>query len=242
MDPYQYSRMADVEDRHWWFRGRLAAVRALLSRHVKIPASGLDCSCGTGFTLARLAPWVQSGADFSDLALGHARRRGLRRLMRADLTRLPLRNASLDLVTCLDTLEHIPDDTRALAEIMRVLRPGGHALFTVPAHPWMFSDHDRALHHVRRYTQFELRGKVQAAGFSIVRFSWLNCLLFAPAALVRLLRRDNGNNTSDTERIPFGPLNAALRLMFAAEGPWLRWFNLPWGVSLICLAQKPVAS
>ncbi|MCC6574449.1 MAG: class I SAM-dependent methyltransferase [Planctomycetes bacterium] len=237
MHSAEYARMASVEDRHWWFRGRLASVRALLKRYVP-PGRGLDCSCGTGMTLSRVAPWVQAGADLSSLALQHARARGHKSLMQADLTRLPLRDSSLDLVTCLDTLEHVPDDAAALSEISRVLVPGGHALFTVPAHPWMFSAHDRALHHVRRYTYFELRGKVQAAGFNIRRFSWLNCLLLPPVAVVRLLRPDRGETASDTEKVPFSPLNLLLYLLFAAESLPLRFIGLPFGVSLICLARK----
>jgi ubiquinone/menaquinone biosynthesis C-methylase UbiE len=238
METAEYDRMAGVEERHWWFRARLAIVRTFLKRYVP-PGIGLDCSCGTGLTLKALPQWVQTGADLHGLALKHTRARGFTRLMRADLTRLPVADSRLDLVTSLDTLEHIENDTAALAEILRVLKPGGHGLFTVPAHPWMFSAHDRALHHVRRYRRAEFEGKVKAAGFEIRKLRYINCTLFPLIALARLISRDDGKSRSDTEHVPAAPINWLLYQAFA----WERWvlpaLSSSIGVSLLCLARKP---
>lgn len=233
----EYSRMAAVEDRHWWFRGRLAVVRTFLRRYVP-PGRGLDCSCGTGLTLQSLPQWVQMGADLHTLALKASATRGHRRLFQADLRRLPVGDATLDVVTCLDTLEHIEEDDAALAEIFRALKPGGYALFTVPAHPWMFSSHDRALHHVRRYRRAELKQRVRAAGFEIRKFRYINTALFPLIAAVRLFSRDKGS-ASDTERVPAGPLNWILYQTFALERLLLPWVPSICGVSLLCLARKP---
>jgi SAM-dependent methyltransferase len=238
MQPAEYAHMAGVEERHWWFRARLSVVRAVLRRYVPPGGKGLDCSCGTGMTLRRLPGYVQMGADLSSLALGHCRHSGLRRLMLADLTHVPLSDAVLDLVTCLDTLEHIEDDVAALAEIHRVLRPGGHVLVTVPAHPFLFSAHDRALHHVRRYRRAELKQKILATGFKLRRFTYINSALFPLVALVRTLRPDRGDAASDTQGVPFALLNAALYLAFSAERLPLAVMNLPVGVSLLALAQR----
>lgn len=235
----EYEKMHAVETRHWWFRARLAIVQGLLERYVPRSGRGLDCSCGTGMTLSALPDRVQLGADFSAEALKFARSRGLKRLMRADLTRLPLQNACLDLLTCLDTLEHIERDDLALREVFRVLRPGGHALFTVPQHPALFSAHDRALHHVRRYRYEELRGRVLNAGFEIVRLTPINCALLPVVALARVLSRSK-EKESDTDKLPMAPMNAALMALFAAERLLLGWTDLPFGVSLLCLAQKAV--
>lgn len=237
MDPAEYDRMAHVEERHWWFRARLAVVRTFLSRYVP-PGCGLDCSCGTGLTLKELPQWVQIGADLHGLALKHTRARGLERLIQADLRHLPLADNSLDLVTSLDTLEHIEQDTEALAEIFRVLKPGGHGLFTVPAHPWMFSAHDRALHHVRRYRRGEFRQKVEQAGFTVRKFRYINVNLFPLVAAVRLVSKDTGEAKSDTQSVPPGPVNWALYAAFASERFLLPWLPSLWGVSLLCLARK----
>jgi len=238
MQAAEYDLMAKVEERHWWFRARLAVVRSVLRRYVP-QGRGLDCSCGTGMTLRRLPQWVQTGADLALPALQHCRASGLKTVVRASLTALPVPDASHDLVTCLDTLEHIEDDAGALAQVFRVLKPGGYALFTVPAHPFLFSGHDRALHHVRRYRKAELREKVVSAGFELRRFSYINCALFPAVAAVRLARPDKGQTNSDTEKVPFAPLNALLYLNFALERLPLAFMNLPWGVSLLCLARKP---
>jgi ubiquinone/menaquinone biosynthesis C-methylase UbiE len=238
MELAEYDRMARVEERHWWFRARLAIVRTFLKRYVP-PGAGLDCSCGTGLTLKSLSQWVQIGADLHGLALKHAAARGLPRLMRADLTRLPIADSSLDLVTSLDTLEHIENDAGALTEIFRVLRPGGHGLFTVPAHPWMFSAHDRALHHVRRYRRSEFRDKVKAAGFEIRKLRYINSTLFPLIAAARLVSRDSGESRSDTEHVPAAPVNFALYAAFANERWLLPWIPSFWGVSLLCLARRP---
>ena len=234
MEAAEYDHMAEVEERHWWFKGRLSLVRSYLRRYVP-PGAGLDCSCGTGLTLKELPQWVQAGADLHASALTHSRRRGHTRLFAADLRRLPVADGCLDLVTSLDTLEHIDDDAAALAEIYRVLKPGGHGLFTVPAHPWMFSAHDRALHHVRRYRRGEFKARVLEAGFTIRKFRYINCALFPLVAGVRVLKRDNGESRSDTQGVPSGPVNLALYSCFAAD----RWLPPIWGVSLMCLAVKP---
>ena len=239
MEAAEYDRMAKVEERHWWFRARLAVVRTFLKRYVP-PGIGLDCSCGTGMTLKSLQPWVQMGADLHGSALKHSRARGLPRLMQADLRKLPLAEGSLDVVTSLDTLEHIEEDEQALAEIFRVLKPGGYGLFTVPAHPWMFSAHDRALHHVRRYRRGEFRQKVSAAGFEIRKYRYINTALFPLVALVRLVSRGEGTK-SDTEKVPAGAINFALYAAFASEKFLLPWIPSLWGVSLLCLARKPGA-
>lgn len=237
MQASEYSAMAAVEQRHWWFRGRLAVVRAYLRRFVP-PGRGLDCSCGTGMTLSELAPWVQTGADLEALALQHSRARGHTQLMRADLTRLPVADASFDVVTSLDTLEHIEDDAAALTEIRRVLKPGGFALLTVPAHPWMFSAHDRALHHVRRYRRREFRDRIVGAGLQLRKLRYINVGLFPLVAAVRVLKGDKGESRSDTTGVPPAPVNALLKAIFASEA-LLTWLPATWGVSLLAVAQRP---
>ena len=238
MEPAEYDRMARVEERHWWFRARLAVVTTFLKKYVP-PGTGLDCSCGTGLTLESLSQWVQIGADLHGAALAHSGTRGLHKLMQADLRKLPLADNTLNVVTSLDTLEHIEEDEAALAEIFRVLKPGGYGLFTVPAHPWMFGAHDRALHHVRRYRRAEFRQKVRAAGFHIRKFRYINTALFPLVAAVRLLSRGKGEVKSDTENIPAALVNFALYAAFASERFLLPWIPSLWGVSLLCVARKP---
>lgn len=238
MEPAEYGAMAAVEERHWWFRGRLALVRAFLRRSAR-PGLGLDVSSGTGMTLASLAPYVQVGADISPLALEFCRARGLTRLARGDLTRLPFADSSFDTVTCLDTLEHVQDDGAALAEIRRVLRPGAVAVITVPAHPWMFSGHDAALHHVRRYRRAELALRVRASGLELETLRSTNVAVFPLVAAVRLMGRGSREPRSDTGHVPAAPLNALLYAVTALESVVLPYVPSPFGVSLCCVARRP---
>jgi SAM-dependent methyltransferase len=230
--------MAAVEERHWWFRGRLAVVRAFLQRFTRTGV-GLDVSSGTGMTLARLAPWVQVGADISPLALEFCRARGLPRLIRGDLTRLPFSESSFDTLTCIDTLEHVHDDSAGLAEIRRVLCPGGVAVITVPAHPWMFSGHDVALHHVRRYRRAELIERVRLSGLELVKLRYSNVAVFPLVAALRLMTRGSRQPSSDTVRVPAAPLNMLLYVLTAAESFILPRVPSPFGVSLICAVRRP---
>lgn len=241
MDAAEYGAMAAVEDRHWWFQARLRTVRAALRRHAR-PGAGLDVSCGTGLTLARLGRWVRVGADLSPLALAHCRGRGLARLARADLARLPFRDATFPTVTCLDTLEHVEDDAAALGELRRVLVPGGTLVLTVPAHPWMYSGHDAALHHVRRYRRGELRDRVRAAGLELAALRYSNVALFPAVAAVRLARRGRAGARSDTSSVPAAPVNGLLFALTAAEAALPAWLPTPFGVSLVCIARRPRAS
>ena len=89
----------------------------------------------------------------------------------ADATRLPFPDDAFDAVIAAEILEHIPDDTAALAEIARVLRPGGTAAVTVPSWLpericWALSReyHEVPGGHVRIFTRAELSAKLTAAG------------------------------------------------------------------------------
>ncbi len=141
MHPSELSKMFEVEDTYWWFVARRRLVHSLLGRH--LPAAGgprriVDVGCGTGATLATLAEYGEViGVDRSQHALHYCQERGHHRLVRGDGAALPLADESVDVVTALDLLEHIADDAGAVREFVRVLRPGGVLVVTVPAGDWI---------------------------------------------------------------------------------------------------------
>ena len=112
---------------------------------------------------------------------------------------MPFADASFDLVTCLDVIEHTPDDRRTLRELRRVTRPGGTLVVTVPAYQALWSAHDVVNGHYRRYRRPELRAAAQEAGWLHVRDSYFNALLLGPAAIVRLTRRRAGADSGRSE-------------------------------------------
>jgi SAM-dependent methyltransferase len=224
-------QMTDLEEDHWWFREK----RHLLARELRrmgTPRRALDIGAAGGGNTTVLSEfgWSPVAADLSETAVEIARSRGLD-AVRADVRRLPWANGEFDLLTAFEVLEHVDDDVRAAAECHRVLRPGGTALFTVPADMKLWSSHDVACDHFRRYDRDGFRRLLEGAGFVIQSlWSW-NVLLRPVAAWHR--RHSEGSDIDDR---PPALLNAALSTIIRAER-YLPVKNLP-GVSLIARVHR----
>ncbi len=245
----------EVEDHHWWYRGRRRIIRAELDRlPVPRPADVLDAGCGSGRTLLELVDYGRvSGIELDPDVATVARDRGLGEVLQGRLEELPWTEERFDLITCLDVIEHTPDDQRTLRELRRVCRPGGFLLVTVPAHQVLWSAHDEYNHHYRRYSRRSLRRAAEASGWRIGRISAFNSLLLPPAAVVRLLRRgaaaagagesgDGLTGRAAGNDLFVGPawLNDTLEGPLRLEAGWLRrGLTLPVGLSLLIVLRKP---
>jgi SAM-dependent methyltransferase len=239
-----------IEDRHWWFVGRRRIILSLLD--AAIGAAGqegrrvLDVGCGTGTMLSYLERYGEpSGVEADVQAIELCRSRGITGVQLADPPPLPFEDGRFDLVTALDVLEHVDDDERLLVEMRRVLRPGGVALVTVPAFPALWGTQDVISHHKRRYRARELRERVLAAGLEPARTTYFNTLLFPPIAALRLVRRLRpapAGSRSDFELTREGRINDILAAAFGFEARLLSVLDLPFGVSLACLARYPETS
>ena len=258
MRPSELDKMFELEDTYWWFVARRELVLTLLSRHLPPvgPASSrtgeeakrrrgerviLDVGCGTGATLEGLSRFGRVvGMDSSRYALQCCRRRGQHALVQARGEALPIASASADAVTALDLLEHIPDDAAAVREFSRVLRPGGVLIVTVPACPFLWSEHDEALDHLRRYRAARLRRIIAESGLIIERLSPLITFLLLPIAVLRVLQRLRPRKSGPQTAliIPPRPVNSLLTKLLLLENRWLLRFNLPAGVSLLAVARK----
>jgi SAM-dependent methyltransferase len=237
MKPTEFEAMLEMDERHWWYRGRRRVLSAVLDG-VELPAQPtlLDAGCGSGRTLDMLARYGRPvGTELNPVGVEAARRRG-HAVEQAAVEELPYEDASFDLVTCLDVIEHTDDDVRSLRELRRVTKPGGHLVVTVPAHPWLWSNHDVVNLHRRRYTRRSLRAAGEKAGWRIDRMSGFNLVYLAPAALVRIARR----TAADTSELTLTPpsLNGLLELPLRLEAAMLRrGRDLPTGLSLLAVVR-----
>jgi SAM-dependent methyltransferase len=243
MDERLMKAMLDVDEHHWWYRGRRQIIQAELDRlALPVPARVLDAGCGSGRTLEQLAPLGSvSGVELNEDAAEVARGRGDFDVHIGRLEALPWESATFDLITCLDVIEHIPEDRLALRELRRVSKPGAWLLVTVPAYPALWSQHDEANHHQRRYVRPTLRSAALDAGWTMERMTSFNTLLLLPAAAVRLAQRGRHANADYTPDLELGPawLNGVLERPMRAEARWLsRGRTLPAGLSLLALLRN----
>jgi SAM-dependent methyltransferase len=248
MDAQLMKAMLDVDERHWWYRGRRRILRAELDR-LPLPTAAqvLDAGCGSGRTLQELEHYGEvHGIELSAEAAEVARSRGHGQVVTGPVERLPWPDGTFDLITCLDVLEHLADEHTAMRELARVCRPSGWAVLTVPAYQALWSHHDEANHHYRRYGRRTLREAVAGAGWRIERMTSFNTLLLAPAAAVRLAERrlrarpsQNGGSAPST--LHLGPrwVNAALEAPLRLEARWLTaGRNLAVGLSLLVVLRR----
>lgn len=246
MEPHEYARIARRESFYFWHVGRREILREALLRHVSPDASGrqkiLDYGCGPGGNILVLKDFgVVSGVDVADPALQFAKTRGFRELVKVDGSQTPFPDNSFDIVASLDVFEHIEDDSAAIRECFRMVKPGGILLTTVPAHRWLWSAHDTTLGHFRRYTKGELQEKIAAAGFETLEWSHF-VTVAVPINFVRtVIDRIRKPKAVDTYDIEFSPLvNSLLLLLLRVERMLIRLFPIPVGSSLMMVARKPL--
>ncbi len=251
MKPAEYRRMYLAEESQWWYVGQRAIVRALLRRELRDPTRSqnaarprlLDAGCGTGGNLVALAPLARTvGVDLAPEAIAFCRERGLR-AVRGSVLALPVRSGSCELVASLDVLYHawVSDDRLAVAELARVLAPGGLLLVRVPALRALWGAHDVEVQSRHRYTRAELVALLAGCGLELRCASYCNALLFPLLLVRRSLDRLLAREGSDVGFLP-APLEWAFRTVLLLEAALLgRGVSFPIGASVVALARKPAS-
>jgi SAM-dependent methyltransferase len=242
MHEHEYEAMYRIEDFYWWYVARRSLIERIITDELgeRADARLLDVGSGTGANLAAFTRHVRAvGVDMSTEALAFCKLRGVPSVARSRVEQLPFPDGTFDVVTALDVLEHTDDDLEVLAELRRICRPGGLVVITVPAYGFLWSEHDEALKHRRRYTRHELRNKLTLTDFSVQRASYFITALFFPILGLRIyqgiVKRSTHPQTS--LRVLPGWMNRALVHLLGLEHLVFRHINLPFGVSLVALAR-----
>ncbi len=234
-----YQELYRQEEYYWWQRAKRELVKQFLpaARPLRI----LDVGCGTGKLLEELTPWGETwGIDTAFQAVSFCRQRGLKNIFRAKFPNLP-RLSKFDVITCLDVLEHIEDDSLALLKLKSLLNPGGRLILILPAHPWLFSYWDEILGHYRRYTKTGAINLLEKSGYKIIKLSYLYTFLLPAAIIFRKIRQllfKHQKSRSDFIELP-GIIHTLLFTLASFEHQLLKLINLPFGLSLLCIVQKP---
>lgn len=244
MERAEYERMHSVEDRMWWYRGLRELIADQLMRALSgSTAAGpvLDAGCGTGGMLRVLGATVAGrptlGLEYDSVAAALAATKANCPVTSGSVNQLPIGSGTLSAYVSLDVLSHDQvEPTKAIEEARRCLRPGGVAIFNLPAYPWMFSAHDRRTHNARRFTRSQVRTLLAEQGFRVLRTSYWNTLLFPLMLVHRLLERDDAE--SDVHEYPRwldAIFSTALSIERAAIATGL---SLPFGGSLLVVAKR----
>ncbi len=236
---------ARAERDHFWFRGFRRFVEPMVASAVAdAPAPRiLDCGCGTGHNLPLLRRHGRAvGIDLTWTGLKFARDGGERAVARASAARLPFADATFDAVTSFDVIYALDDEIEAaaIAEMYRVLRPGGHLVVNAAAMEALKGNHSVLAGEVRRYSKRSLRGRLEGAGFRLRRMTYTNATILPLLVGVRFAQRMAGHQESQEEiSVPAAPVNAALSALLAVEAAALRVVDMPFGSSLLALAYRP---
>lgn len=241
MDTTEQERYYNLGKEYWWLAGKYQVVYNQISELYKGftgKLNVLDIGCGPGNMLDYLRGWGNvMGTDLYSSALSYCKSRGYNGLFMSQGEQLPVKNGKFDLVIALDVIEHIDNDVKALEELYRIMKNGGRLCLTVPAFMFLWGGHDEMYGHKRRYTVKEISSKVKKAGFIVERATYFEAFFVFPLFAFRVVKKIFQERSDDFVEVPSW-LNKGLKKLLLIEGNLLKWVNMPFGATIICIAVK----
>ena len=243
MEHHVYQQIFDVEKVHWWFCGRRKIIEQILKKHMSTTVDvALDIGSGTGLNSLIIGEFANKveGLEMSPEAIRLSALRAPNLVVKEGSFPESQLEKQYDLISLFDVLEHIKDDQKSINRIGEALKPGGLAVLTIPAYPWLWSEHDKTLHHFRRYRKQDLVNLVnQAGGLKIEYMSYFNTTLFLPIIAFRGLRNllHFNNHKTDDFLVP-KTLNTLLEKIFAFDRVLLKRKWCPFGISIVMVLKK----
>ncbi|MFT7527999.1 MAG: SAM-dependent methyltransferase [Arenicella sp.] len=253
MEPHVYQEFNRLEDQHWWFRGRRNYLESLIRTTLGLAKTErgeptlefCEVGSGTGGNLPMLSQFaivdvVEMNDEAREIIIAK-KLDGIRSIFSGFLPDNMTHHAQYDAVFSLDVIEHIDDDRAALLKLADYLKQDAWLITTVPAYQWLWSAHDDANHHKRRYTKTNYCELLRSAGYEIHYSSYFNTLLFPLAAISRLIGRVSSNSDQQVYSglsLPAKPINTFLQFLFRLESYWAARLSMPFGLSIVVVAKK----
>lgn len=231
-----------LEKQHWFFRVRRKILCYFIEKHTRPSSRIFDFGCGSGYLVGELQKmgYDAHGSDFEKEAIDYGVSSGIKNLAVSSGNKLEYPDVSFDLVTSLDVLEHVKDEKPVVAELARILKPGGKMIITVPAYQWLWGVQDEVSHHFRRYSVKSLTNVFEDfSELKVVRKTYFNTFLFPAIASVRLFSKwfNIKNRESDFD-INNRFMSILFYSIFNIESYLLKFMNFPFGVSALVILEK----
>jgi dolichyl-phosphate beta-glucosyltransferase len=242
LGPDEYRYMYELENYHWWFVSRRDLAVRLINSLKKSSSVILDVGAGTGGNLLAFGKLGKSfGIDASERAVKFCGERGLKNVIQSAAEKINYADKTFDIITCLDVLEHVINPVEVLLEMKRVLKDDGTIIIMVPAFRILWSQHDEALCHLRRYESDSLSSDLQEAELKIKKAGHFFFIAFFAVAPIRIIRRffvAKGKMYSDTTTLPPKFLNEFMKFLLKIEMRILDLVYLPFGTTLYAITSK----
>lgn len=247
MRPEEHRKLYNIEDDYWWFKAKrhlLIKTVAGLAKDLGNDAWLLDGGCGTGTNLKELQELMSSvGVEKYFEALKFCSARNLKNLLNAELEHLPFKEGTFDIVLAMDVLDHVDNDTKVLEEISRVSKRDAILIVHVPAFMFLWSDHDVAVNHKRRYVAGELVERLEKSNFKVKSITYRLCCFFILGILKKYLIKAKKLIKKDLKPQTYRPkvgklVNKILYTIIWVEDYLSNFIRLPFGLSIFCIAEK----